>query len=374
MNYPTIHDIEDVKGKHVMVRLGLNVPIEDGKVADPYRIQEVMPTVDFLQQRGAKVIIISHIGREKDETLEPVAEYVTANAKWPLMFMKDIFSDETRHAVNDMTPGDVILFENLRQWDGETKNDPKFAELLASYADIYVNDAFPVAHRKHASVVGIPSHIPGYIGLQMIDEVENLSKAFHAEHPFIFMLGGAKVNTKLPLMKQFVGKADTIFAGGILANDFFKAEHLGIGDSLTSDVDAPEDMIGTPGFMLPKDVVVERNGDGATTIPEEIEEHDKIFDIGPMTIKLLEEKIKDAKFIIWNGPFGWTEGGYDTGTLAIAQAISKSDAYSVIGGGDTLSAVPNEVEEGFNFVSTGGGAMLDFLADGSIAGLEVLKK
>lgn len=367
----TLKDIEDIRGKKVMVRLGLNVPIENGAITDDYRILQMMPTVDFLKGGGARVIIVSHIGREKNDTLKPVADYLSK--LFPITFVENIMADDVRQIVDSMNDGDVVLFENLRQHDGEENNDPAFVAHLAQFADIYVNDAFPEAHREHASIVGLPSVLPAYAGLQFEQEVTNLKKAFDPEHPFVFILGGAKVETKLPLMKQFVRTADTIFVGGVLANDFLKAQGKQIGASMTSDEVAPLDITNEPSFMLPFDVVVLRDDEHVICSVSDIQSADKIFDAGPETINKLIEKIKEAKLVVWNGPLGLCEENFCDGTIAIASAIADSSAFSIVGGGDSLAAIPDDVQNRFSFVSTGGGSMLDLLANKTLPAIDALK-
>lgn len=367
----TLRDIGDLNGKKVIARLGLNVPIENGQIIDDYRIQKMLPTLKFLTDGGARVIVVAHIGRDKKETLKPVAEYL--GHTFNVTFVSDIMSQQARDAVESSAPGDVVFFENLRRWDGEANNDPTFVEHLASFADVYVNDAFPVAHRSHASITGLPTKLPAYAGMQFEQEVTHLEKAFDPNHPFVFILGGAKVETKLPLLQSILPKADTVFVGGVLANDFFKAQGKPIGKSIVSDTVAPLDMMDNRAFTLPHDVVVLRNGEHVVTNVDAVEASDQIFDAGPESIQQLAEAIRDARLVVWNGPVGLCEKGFCDGTIRIAQALARSEACTIAGGGDSLAAIPDDLQDQFDFVSTGGGAMLDFLSDGTLPAIEALE-
>lgn len=271
-------------------------------------------------------------------------------------------------------PGSVIIFENLRRHEGEEKNDPEFAKHLASFGDIYINDSFPECHRKHASIVGIPEILPSFAGRQLIQEITNLSKSFNPEHPFLFILGGAKVETKLPLINNFLDNADNIFIGGILANDFLKTMNLETGKSALSNQTVPKELLDNKKIILPTDIVVDRGGKKENISHDAVLENDRIFDIGRKSVEDVCYLIKKAKFILWNGPVGFCEGGFCDGTESIANAIADSKAVSIVGGGDTLASVSDEVQAKMTFISTGGGAMLDYLANGNIPGVEALEK
>ena len=367
-----LHDIEYLQDVRVLVRVDFNVPIKNGMVADDYRIRMALPTIEFLRSKGAKVVLMSHIEVKDGEkaTLEPVArQLVTLGV--PVTFCKNFvnaFDD-----VNDLTSGGCILLENLRLFPGEKTNDPKFAKELASLGDIYVNEAFSASHREHASIVGVPSIIPGYAGLQLEREVLQLSKAFNPSHPFLFILGGAKFETKIPLLEKFVKEADTIFVGGALANDFYKAKGYEVGKSLVSEknVDISKYLNDTK-IVVPSDVVDE---DHKTFSAGQLSSDQKIMDAGPESINALREKVDSASFVLWNGPLGLYEAGYKDATLAVAKMISARgrNITSIVGGGDTLAAIATlGVQDEFTFVSTAGGAMLDFLAQGTLPGIEAL--
>jgi len=351
-----IRELNDLKGVRVLVRLDLNVPIDSiGHVVDDYRIRKSLPTINYLLEKGANLILISHIETKDKPTLEPVAKYlkkVGMDCHFEKNYKKALASTER-----------VILLENLREHEGEKKNDKKFAKELASLADIYVNEAFSVSHREHASVCAITEFIPSYAGFQFEKEVTELAKVFKPEHPFIFILGGAKFETKLPLVDKFIDIADKVFIGGALANDFFRAKGKDIGDSLVSNP-APDlsKFLNNPKLMLPVDHVLKGTS---------------IMDAGMNTVELLRKEVDKAKFILWNGPVGAYEGGYRAATLEIAEIIAEATskgAKSFVGGGDTLATIAElKLEDSFTFVSTGGGAMLDYLAKETLPGIEALE-
>jgi 3-phosphoglycerate kinase len=380
-------DIPNLSGVKVLVRVDFNVPVKNGVVTDDFRIRAAMPTIDFLRSKGARLILVSHIetadgltdsnsvGGIKKPTLAPVADYL--NKKGLLItFIKNW--NGAFEASEQLKDGEIMLLENIRENAGEKENDPKFAKQLASLADIYVNDAFSVSHREHASVCAVTQFIPSYAGFQLIKEVENLSLAFNPSHPFLFILGGAKFDTKLPLINRFLKSADTIFVGGALANDALKAKGSEIGTSKTSNGEVDISRIVTqPQIMLPSDVIVQ---DHSVKKSDSVGASDSIFDAGSATLAELKSKIDVATFILWNGPLGLFEKGFTEGTEELAKMIAEATVTgatrgvkSIIGGGDTLSAISKLGIEGkFTFVSGGGGAMLDFLAQGTLPGIEAL--
>src|SRR3989344_8920776 len=328
----SILEAGDVKNKKVFVRVDWNAPIESGKVVDDLRIKKSLTTLEYLKNAGAKVVIATHLEPE-GTSAEPLKLYV---------------------------PEGMKLLGNLRDNPGEERNSEEFAKELASNADIYVNEAFSVSHREHASIVGLPRLLPGFIGLQFALEIKELSKAFYPKKPFLFILGGAKFDTKLPLLKKFIHIADHIFVGGALANNFFKELGKDIGDSLVSnDNFGLKELLETSKIILPEDTIVEDK---------------KIMDAGPITMENLKSKINNSKLVLWNGPLGSYERGYNVATLQLAKLIAESGNESIVGGGDTLAAIEElNLLDKFSFVSTGGGAMLDFLAAGTLPGIEALK-
>ncbi len=374
MSYKTLADMPDVRGKRVLVRSELNVPIENGVVADRYRIEAALPTLMELASRGAKVVVIAHIGRDPNETLAPVAE-VLKQMLPAARFVPDLVGDTARAAIDALPDGCVLLLENVRSNEGEKKNDPAFADALASLADYYVDDAFGATHRAHASIVGVPARIPAYAGLLLERELVEMDKGLNPESPSLFVLGGAKFETKEPLLEAALPRYDKIFIGGALANDFLKAEGFVVGRSLVSEgSNKAAELIASGKIVVPVDVVVEGPDGIFTKRADHVGAEDKIVDVGAESITELGVQIAHAKTIVWNGPLGLYEGGYMTSTKEVAQLVADASGHSLIGGGDTVAAIRElGLADRFNFLSTGGGAMLDYLVDGILPGVEALK-
>lgn len=365
----------ELKGKRILLRSDFNLPLgTDGEVSDMYRLKQGWKTVQFLTDRGAKVIILTHIGRDPKETNAPVARAIKSFAT--TVYIPDLLGPAARGAVSAMRDGETLLLENLRSDSREVENDESFARGLVSLAEIYVDDAFAVAHRVQASVVGIPKFLPSYAGLLMRDEVRELNQARTPDHPSFAILGGAKFETKAPLIKLLLEKYDHLFIIGALANDVFKARGLPVGVSLVSKELPGTEVLNHPHFIAPVDVTVERpDRQARVKKPEDVEAGDKIVDIGPDSVKEIAPFIASAKFILWNGPAGLYEDGYTSWTLAIAELLAKSDAQKVIGGGDTIAAIEQSgiPQEKMGFLSTGGGAMLEYLLKGTLPAIEALK-
>ncbi|OGI90244.1 phosphoglycerate kinase [Candidatus Nomurabacteria bacterium RIFCSPLOWO2_01_FULL_40_15] len=368
----SIESLKNISGKKVLVRVDFNVPVENDIVLDTFKIRKALPTINFLIENKAKLILISHLGKE-GKTLEPVAE--AFNKFVQAQFIKAVTGPKVEEAVEKMKDGEVILLENLRTEPGEQANDPSFAASLAKLADIYVNEAFPVSHREAASVVLLPKLLPAYAGIQLQNEINNLSVVFeNKEHPFLFILGGAKFSTKMPLIEKYLNLADHIFVAGALSNDFLKAGGHEVGMSLTDGIDHGfEEILKNKKIIVPEDVVTLSGDKLINKMVIEIEPTDTILDIGDETIKKLEPLIKNAKLILWNGPLGKYEAGGEKGTKKVLKLIADSSAKSIIGGGDTVALISQmDLEKDFSFVSTGGGATLDFLVNGTLPGLKAL--
>ncbi len=365
---------EQIKGKRVLLRADFNLPLtSNGEVSDVFRVKKGWRTVDYLTERGAKVIITSHIGRDPEESLEPVAKALKQFGN--VIFVPDITGFVAQSSAAALQEGQIIFLENLRRDPREAANDAGFAKELASLADIYVNDAFAVDHREHASIVGVPKLLPHYAGLLLRDEVEHINAARAPLHPSFAILGGAKFETKAPLISLLLEKYDKVFIAGALANDVFKARGLPVGISLISKELPGKDVLDNPHFVAPIDVTVETPDKQARVKkPEEVAADDKIVDVGPETLALVAPLISDAKFILWNGPTGLYEDGYAHWTHAIAERIAVSDAQKVIGGGDTIAVIEKSgiPENNLGFLSTGGGAMLEYLLKGTLPGVEAL--
>ena len=369
----TIKNIKDVKGKRVLVRVDFNVPIKAGVVEDDFRIKKALPTINFLTKKGARVILISHLGKE-GESLNPIYDVLKKFIK--VKFVDEVIGENVTKAVASMKNGDVLLLENIRREKGEQSGDKLFAIELAKLGDIYVNDAFPVSHREDVSIVLLPKILPAFAGFQMEEEVKHLSLVLKTpKHPFLFILGGAKFSTKMPLIKKYLKLADYIFIGGALADDFLKAKGYEVGKSLIdTESYGIETLIKNKKIILPSDVVVKVNGKLVNKKADEVSKGEAIIDIGTESIKELESLVKKSKLILWNGPLGKYEEGGAGATKKILLSVASSKATSIIGGGDTASFISKmDIEKKFTFVSTGGGATLEFLANGTLPGIKALK-
>lgn len=371
--FRTLSDCTDLKGKYVLLRASINVPIVDGRVHNQFRITRGLATVQYLVSRGARVIIGGHIGSDGSISAAPVADIFARQV--PTTFSPEVLGEKTNTLRAALADGEVLLLENLRSDAREKQNDTAFAQELAALADYYVNDAFAASHRDHASLSAITQFLPSYGGLNFVHEYEELSKALKPESPALFMLGGAKFDTKMPLVEKFLDIYDNIFIGGALANDFFKAKGYEVGMSLVSDVSLAESpLLKQTKIILPIDVVVEKDGLSRVTTPENVRPDERILDAGPETVALLAHYIAEAAMVLWNGPFGDYEHGFEAQTIATAKLIAKAPGYSVIGGGDTVAAIEAlNCQEKYNFLSTAGGAMLTFLELGTLPAITALQ-
>lgn len=371
----SIKSIKNLKDKRVLLRADLNVPIKDGVITDDFRIKKVVPTIKYLQEKGAKIVVISHLGEDGSKSLDIVASKMKKYLKKVSFCAFDFGSKDLSEKISKIKQGEIVVLENLRKNEGEKKNDKIFAKNLASYGDVFINDAFSVCHREHASVVGVTKFLPGYAGFQLQYEIENLSKAFKPKHPFVFMLGGAKFETKIPLIKKFLKIADFVFVGGAIANDFIKAKGFEVGTSLVGDnTKLVLPLLKNKKIILPKDVIVSSLNKNTNKKIEEIEKKDCILDMGQETVNELLKILNKSKFILWNGPLGKYENGFGGASETVLKNISKIKSFSVIGGGDTVAIASKlKIEKKIGFVSTGGGATLDYLAKGTLPGIRALK-
>ena len=371
--FKKIIEEKNLRGKRVLLRLDLNVPIVGEEVRDDFRIKRSLPTLQFLHEAGAKVIIISHLENDLTDSLSRIATHI--GRFMPVKaFVTNL--DDAPTVISTMQDGEVIMLENLRKDSGEKTNNPVFAARLANLADIYVNDAFAVSHRDHASIVSIPKFIPSFAGPLLTTEIEELSKSFNPPRPFLFILGGAKFDTKLPLIEKFITIADYVFVGGALANDIYKEKGFEVGESLVAKARINLKHIEmSPRLMVPSDVISTGAGTRDIKNPDQISPNEKIMDAGPKSIGELADLLSDIKFVLWNGPLGDYEKGFSEGTEGLARAITDSSAASIIGGGDTIAVVAKMgLLEKFTFASTGGGAMVEFLARGTLPGIDALKQ
>lgn len=364
----------DLAGKRVLVRIDVNTSLGENGAVDPgedWRIIKAYQTIEYLMHKGACVILISHIGRDPEESLKPIYDFMAQHIQ--LGFMPNYDKPLLQNTFENMQHGSVVMLENLRQHEGEKVNDSSFLDAVIESCDIYVNDAFSVSHRAHASVHAITKTLPSYFGLQFVQEIEHLSRAVTTNNDgdTVLILGGAKFGTKLDLLEQLLPNISYALVGGALANVFLKARGMNIGKSFADDVDVSS-MIENEKIVLPIDAV-DQHGD---VIPvDHIGDEDMMLDIGPETEKLFETIIAHSRTILWNGPMGKYEDGYVAGSISIADSVSKSGAFSVTGGGDTATVILEEgLEDDFDFISTGGGAMLDYLVGGSLPAIDELLK
>jgi phosphoglycerate kinase len=392
MGLRTVRDA-DVQGKRVLVRVDFNVPIESGKVLDDWRLRATLPTIRYLTERGAKVILLSHLGRPKgkrDEqfSLRPVAQRLSELLGQPVQFADDCVGEVAEQTVARLQAGEVLLLENLRFHAGEEANDDSFAQQLARLGDVFVNDAFGAAHRAHASVHAITKFLPSYAGLLMEREVTHLSRLLEApEKPFVAVLGGAKVSDKIGVIRNLLTKVDALLIGGAMAFTFLKAQGYETGKSLVEadKLDLANALLGEARekgveLVLPVDVVVaESDAEDAATqvVPVTAIPADKAgYDIGPETANLFAERIRTAKTVFWNGPMGRFERApFKAGTKAVAEALAQCSGTTVVGGGETAAAAFEfGIADKVTHVSTGGGAALELLEGRELPGIAVLKE
>ncbi len=379
----SIRDIRLLADIPVLVRAALNVPVENESVVNDYRLRRALPTIQYLKERGAKVVLIGHIGEQGTETLAPVARALGKLVP-DVSFFPETIGAGARAAIRSLHPGQVLVLENLRRDRREKENDSAFARELATLADIFVEDSFDTCHRVHASIVGLPKLLPSYAGLLLEEEARVLLQARAPEHPAFAVIGGAKFNTKEAVLTTLLSSYDHLFIGGALAHDFLKASGKEVGKSLVSGADEQtiKNILASPKIVLPVDALVipagamgsmDARAEARIASVDDVRSDEVILDHGPATVALLKELAQKAKVILWNGPLGNYENGFIEATDALARAIAASGAYSVVGGGDTVASIQNlGLLSRFSFVSTGGGAMLDFIGNGTLPGIEAL--
>lgn len=378
----------DVKGKKVLMRVDFNVPISDGKVGDDTRIQAALPTIKYLLEQNAAVILCSHLGRPKGEvkpelSLKPVAEYLDKLIDAPVKFAEDCIGEKAEKAAGALEPGQVLVLENTRFHAGEKKNDPNMAKQLASLAELFVNDAFGTSHRAHASTTGVADFLPAAAGFLLEKEIKYLGNAIaDPERPFVAILGGAKVSDKIGVIENLLEKADRILIGGGMANTFFKAQGYEMADSLVEEdvLDTAKSLLDKAGgkLVLPVDVVIADafEADAADRVMDvgDVPAGWRILDIGPRTVQAFADIIDRAGTVVWNGPMGVFEfDKFARGTFEIAKALAKSDATGIVGGGDSASAIKKSgLDDKITHISTGGGASLEMLEGKTLPGLAAL--
>jgi phosphoglycerate kinase len=380
----------DVRGKRVLCRVDFNVPLENGEITDDTRIRAALPTIQWLVEHGAKVILCSHAGRPKGKVVEdmrlaPAAARLGELLGKPVTMVPEITGDVPNAAIADLQEGDVLLLENLRFDPREEENDPSMAEELAGLADIYVNDAFGAAHRAHASTAGVADYLPAYLGLLMQEEVDSLGRLLdNPQRPFAAIIGGAKVSDKIAVLENLVSKVDHLLIGGGMANTFLLAQGKEVGNSLVEadKVELANTIIAKAKdagveLHLPTDAVVAgdiKAESGEVVLVDSIPSDQSIFDIGPETASEFAEVIAGMKTVLWNGPLGVAENpAFAGGTRAVAEAVGKADGFTVIGGGDSVAAVEQlGLADKIDHISTGGGASLELLEGKELPGIAAI--
>lgn len=378
----TIKDFK-VKNKRVLVRTDFNVPLnKQGDILDDFRIRTVLPTINYLLEKEAKVILMSHLGRPEGKVVKKLKMDMVQNRLLEYLDVSivkapDCIGKKIEDWTLQMQPQEILLLENLRFHKEEKENNAQFAKDLSRLGDIYINDAFSVCHRSHASITGVAQHLPSGAGLLLEKEIKQISRVIkNPEHPLVVIIGGAKIETKIKLLNQLIKICDYLLLGGVLANTVLKAHNVSIGDSIIGEkLELDGGLLNSDKIILPTDFVVTQNQETAV-IKEagSIEEKDTIFDIGPKTRKDFQNYINQAKTIFWNGPMGLIEDKrFIEGSEDIARAIAVSKGFSVVGGGETVELLNKlGLEDKFNHVSTGGGALLAFLSDEKLPGIEIL--
>lgn len=390
MNKKTLQDL-DLKGKKVFCRVDFNVPLKDGEITDDTRIKAALPTINYLTEQGAIVILASHLGRPKGQVVEelrldPVAKHLSNLVGTDVVKTDSVHGEEVKQAISQLSEGDILLIENVRFEPGEEKNDPELVQAFAEMADLYVNDAFGAAHRAHASTTGIAEKLPAAAGYLMEKEIAALGNALNdPERPFTAIIGGAKVKDKINVIDNLLDKVDNLIIGGGLAYTFIKAQGHEIGKSLLEEdkIDLANQFMEKAkekgvNFVLPVDVVVA--DDFSETANTKIVGIDQIpadweaLDIGPKTREKYSQIVAESKLIIWNGPMGVFElNPFAGGTKAVAESLAETEGYSIIGGGDSAAAVEKfDLASEMNHVSTGGGASLEFMEGKVLPGVAAL--
>jgi phosphoglycerate kinase len=386
----SVRDAE-VAGRRVLVRVDFNVPLEDGRVADDMRIRAAMPTIELLRERGAAIVLASHLGRpggtvDPDLSLRPVADRLGELLGAEVELAPAVVEGDVELLAGGLGPGDVLLLENVRFEPRETENDPKLAEALAQLADLYVNDAFGACHRAHASTEGVARHLPGYAGLLLEREVTELSRVVESpQRPLVVVLGGAKVSDKIGVIDRFLEIADRILIGGAMCFSFFRAQGIATGDSLVEEkgielaAEALERAQSSEcELMLPTDLVLGRSFDAETECREsecvEVPDGWMGLDVGPRTAARYAKAVAEAGTVLWNGPMGAFElEPFAAGTRAVAEAVAQAPGTTVVGGGDSVAALRKfGLDDEVDWVSTGGGASLELLEGKKLPGLEAL--
>lgn len=366
-NLPMFTDFASVSGKRVIVRVDFNVPAEDNIISDDYRLVKTIPLLKKLRDHGARLVLLSHLTEKKEHrSFAPLLDELQRIMGFPI---KLSFSPANAR----MNTSPVVLLENLRTFQGEEANAEAFAKELATLGDVYINEAFSQSHRPYASIVGLPRLLPTYMGLLFSEEVRKLKEVLSPEHPFLLVLGGIKFETKIGVLEHFVNTADKVFVGGALANTFLAAQGIEVGTSPVEQKAIPQIrnvFVGRTNLLLPEDVRILGNEVRSITA---VGKEDFIYDVGPASLVNLSHVIHEMRMILWNGPLGFVEKGYIQGTLDLIDMLANCSAKVVIGGGDTIGFIRRrKIEAEFYHLSTGGGAMLEFMAKGTLPGIDAI--
>jgi len=383
----TVRDV-DVQGKRVLLRVDFNVPLQDGVITDDRRIRAAIPTIEYLLDNGATVILMSHLGRPNDKVVEslrltPMAARLADLLDRPVIKLDDCVGEAVEQTVKSARPGDVILLENVRFHPEEKTNDVGFSQQLAALGDVYVDDAFGAVHRAHASVAGIADYLPAVAGFLLEKELSALGGALeNPARPFVAILGGAKISGKIEVIDNLLSKVERLLIGGGMANTFFKAQGYSIGDSLVEDdaLGLAKEILARAGskLLLPVDVVIanafDANAESQVVAVDQVPNGWRIMDIASESLKQFGEQVRGARTIVWNGPMGVFEfPKFAAGTFALAQLVAGSAATTIIGGGDSAAAIEQSgLAEKMSHISTGGGASLEFLAGKTLPGVAAL--
>ena len=374
MLLPTIQQKHIPRGTQVLVRTALNVPIENGEVISMFRLYNALPTIKFLKERGARITLISHLS---DETASLAPVHQMLNKFIPVSFIPHLTGEAPFAARQRLQPGEVLLLENTRHDKREKQNDSLFAEELAANADMFVFDDFTAAHREHTSTTGVMEYLPPYAGIRFYEEVTALLRITERlERPAVAVLGGAKCETKIPLIAELVETYDTIFVSGVIANTLLKHRGHNIGNSRVEDVKIPKEVAEANNIILPQEVIVTKDFMKTRMVPlEKVEEDDTIVDVGDQVLKIMQYHFEKAKTIVMNGPTSWYEKGFTKQTVLITEMVRQSNAYSFLGGGDIVGLLEQrDMLKGLMFVSTGGGSLLEYLASGTLPVLRAFEK
>lgn len=384
----------DVSGKRVLLRIDLNLPRQHGKITDATRIIRALPTIQYLISNNAKIIILSHLGRPKgafarDLSLAPITDELEKHIGQTVKFCTETLGAKAQNATNRLKNGEILLLENLRFHEGEEANDPEFTKRLSELGDVFIGDTFSCAHRKHASIWGLAQLLPSAAGFLLHDELDNIEKLMtNPARPFTAIIGGAKISTKLGLLSSLLTKVDNLFIGGAMANTFLKAQGMDIGGSmhepgLLNEAKAILELAKVTGkrLVLPSDFIAESDEHSVSIhkFGEALSKHQRILDVGPQTLHDLHEIVEGSKSLMWNGPLGiFEDQPFSVSTLGVARIIASSTShgglYSIAGGGDTLAAIKAaRLQRGFSYISTGGGAFLEWLEGKELPGVSALR-